>query len=701
MKPLRQLAATVVALGAIGGSAALASALPFNTECSELGAGSCVTFRARPMPAEGLVTSLSIVPTSGRADVVVGVEGNVSLKHFTLKNPTRIVVDISGATLGLRHGESYDGVPRGGITRVAYSQFSKNVVRVVLTLAGERAYDVAHEATGLRISLQGSGENFERWQLGAVPAAPQQAPAQPAAAAQSTAAAPAPAPAASTPAPAQVEQAPTVAPVQAEQPRPVAEQVLKRVSNERSAKAQQQSQQPRITITWENASITDVLASLAATFHRTILSSRNVTGTISASIIDQPWDVALKAIMNANGFDVTEDPNGIIYVDTFEAIAERQATTPLGTRTVRLNYAKAATIAPMIAQRLSRACPTTVGSAAAAAAQPAAPGAPAPVPVAMPAIPQTANCPVRGAVSADSITNSVSITDVPQVVGELEAYAKSLDLRQPQVNIKAKIILVDRTSLEGLGLRYDLGTQRQFFNEIIPRVDSLGQQTAVSRAAQILLGGNTVSAIANATQRVPAAALQLVYSTALGNYDVSTFLEAMQGVSLLDVQAEPSASVLNNRTANLTAGTQVPVRDIDAAAGANAQGSFPRATVQFQQTGVILTVTPQITNNRQIQMKVHVENSDVQFEANDVGAVFPKQSVDNEVLVADGETAVMGGLTQTTLRYTKTGIPFLVDLPVIGRLFGVTNRQETKRDLLILITPHIIDDGQSPESGRP
>ncbi len=139
----------------------------------------------------------------------------------------------------------------------------------------------------------------------------------------------------------------------------------------------------------------------------------------------------------------------------------------------------------------------------------------------------------------------------------------------------------------------------------------------------------------------------------------------------------------------------------EAATGGSAAGNFPRATVSFQQTGVILIVTPQITNNRLIQMKVHVENSDVQFEANDVGAVFPKQSVDNEVLVADGETAVMGGLTQTTLRLTKTGIPILVDLPLIGRLFGVTNRQETKRDLLILITPHIIDDGQLPDSGRP
>ena len=120
----------------------------------------------------------------------------------------------------------------------------------------------------------------------------------------------------------------------------------------------------------------------------------------------------------------------------------------------------------------------------------------------------------------------------------------------------------------------------------------------------------------------------------------------------------------------------------------------PRATVQMQQTGVILTVTPQITNNRQVQMKVHVENSDVQFQANDVGAVFPTQKVDNEVLVADGETAVMGGLTQTTVSVSRSGIPILVDLPIIGRLFGVTNRRETKRDLLILITPHIIDDGQ-------
>jgi type IV pilus assembly protein PilQ len=348
----------------------------------------------------------------------------------------------------------------------------------------------------------------------------------------------------------------------------------------------------------------------------------------------------------------------------------------------------------MVSERLTRNCPMTASVASQAPIAQPTPGAPTAQPVPQVGVVQSFACPVRGTVTADTITNSISITDIPSALVDLQKYAQSLDLRQPQVNIKAKIILVDRTTREGLGLRYDLGTRQQFFNDIIPRLDSTGKPR--TDAGQILLGGNTVSAIANATARIPSAALQLVFSTAMGNYDFSTFLEALQQNTLLDVQAEPSASVLNNRTANLTAGTQVPIRVIEAGAGSNNQGNFPRATVQMQQTGVILTVTPQITANHQIQMRVHVENSDVQFQSNDVGAVFPTQKVDNEVLVGDGETAVMGGLTQTTVNVSKSGIPVLVDLPIIGHLFGVTNRTESKRDLLILITPHIIDEGEQP-----
>jgi type II secretory pathway component GspD/PulD (secretin) len=81
--------------------------------------------------------------------------------------------------------------------------------------------------------------------------------------------------------------------------------------------------------------------------------------------------------------------------------------------------------------------------------------------------------------------------------------------------------------------------------------------------------------------------------------------------------------------------------------------------------------------------------------------VFPTQKVDNEMLVADGETMVVGGLTQTTVNVTRSGLPILMDLPIIGKLFGVSSRSEAKRDLLILITPHIVDEGGTFDPGRP
>ena len=87
-------------------------------------------------PNDATVVALSVVPnraTNNRADVVIRVDGSVTLKHFTLTKPDKIVVDISGATLALPAGDSYDGVARGGITRIRYSQFMKSVVRVVLT----------------------------------------------------------------------------------------------------------------------------------------------------------------------------------------------------------------------------------------------------------------------------------------------------------------------------------------------------------------------------------------------------------------------------------------------------------------------------------------------------------------------------------------------------------------------------------------
>jgi type IV pilus assembly protein PilQ len=103
-------------------------------------------------------------------------------------------------------------------------------------------------------------------------------------------------------------------------------------------------------------------------------------------------------------------------------------------------------------------------------------------------------------------------------------------------------------------------------------------------------------------------------------------------------------------------------------------------------------VTPHVTANRQVLMKLRAENSSVAAAPGDIGFTFQTQEAENHLLVNDGETAVIGGLTVTQVTVTKSGIPFLVDLPILGRIFGFTSRRETRRDLLILVTPHIVDD---------
>jgi type IV pilus assembly protein PilQ len=424
---------------------------------------------------------------------------------------------------------------------------------------------------------------------------------------------------------------------------------------------------------------------------------KDVQGTITAEIKNQPWDVALRAILQGQGLAAAEDAvSGIITVDSYKNIASKQASEPLITQMVAVNYAKASSLVVTLGGLLSRDC--TPGS-----------------------VPQSAqnaqtSCFARGAVAADTATNTLLITETATRMPDLLAYVKNLDVRTPQVAIKAKIIFVNRTDIEELGLSYDLGTGNdQFFSQLVQRIDpttskpvdtngdgvpdALGGGTPIT-GDRVLLGGNALAAIANANARVVNPALKLVFSAALGKFQLTSFLDALQEVRLADLQAEPSIVTLDNRRAEILVGQEIPIRVLDLGTqgqqGGGAQGAanVPRATVQLKEVGIILSVTPHITNNRQVLLNLHAENSDAQLASSDVGFIFGKQRADNQLLVGDGETAVIGGLTVTQVTSSKSGIPLLVDLPLIGRLFGTTRTSEQKRDLLILVTPHIIDEGE-------
>ena len=662
-------------------------------------------------PSAVTVHSVSVVPSSGKTDVVIGVNAAVEVQNFTLDAPARVVVDLKGASLAVTQ-RSYDRISRGGITNIRYSQFRPNIVRVVIDMDAKHPYDVKRSDAEVRITFSGGKTTeYSSWSSNkdgyvAAPKPPQavratadvkKAPAAVATVSVHTTTPKVVAQVESQSRQAEPQQAQAEAQAQYDPPG-AARAPVKAARTDDIPVAlfsqAQQSQQPLINVTFQDTDIRDVIASFAAFSGRTIVVGKDVQGTVTAEIRNQPWDVALRAILQGQGLAASEDAiSGIITVDSYANILNRQASEPLQTQLVSINYARAHMLVPTIQQLLQKDCPQvqSSGNVVSNARQ---------------------SCVARGLVAADSTTNTLIITETASRLADVLQYVRNLDVRTPQVGIKAKIIFVNRTNIEDIGLSYDLGTgSDQFFSQLVKRTDpstlkpidtngdgvpdALGGGTPLS-GDRVLLGGNALSAIANANARVVNPALQVVFSTALGKFQLTSFLDALQEVRLADLQAEPSIVTLDNRQASIQVGQEIPIRVLDANTanlGGVAGAQAPRATVQMKQVGIILTVTPHITNNRQILLLLHAENSDAQLASSDVGFIFGKQSGDTQLLVGDGETAVIGGLTVTQTTQSKSGIPLLVDLPIIGRLFGETRTDDEKRDLLILVTPHIIDDG--------
>jgi type IV pilus assembly protein PilQ len=601
---------------------------------------------------DGEVRGVSVLPAAGQVEIVIDLQGAAQVLDFTLSGPARLVIDLVGARLAAP-ATLYDGQNRGGVRNVRYGQFKPDVVRVVIDLDALKDYRVERVGDQVRVRIGSERTAFAAWTSHSATSRPEAA---------TVAAAPPVGGGTGGPEQAARVRTPSIG-------RPVS--IEEYLAAHRTDALQ--SQAPRITVQWDNADIEDVIAGFAAFSGRTIIMGKGITGKVTAEIKNQPWDLALNAVLESQGLAVQTLPGGIFNVVSKVEMARADSTVPITTRLVRINYAKATSLVPSVQSIITK----------------------------------------RGAVVADSTSNALVITEVSSRIDEVVDFVKGLDLRTPQVSIQAKIIFVDRTDVEELGVKYDLGSTTQFFNRLVQRPDPRTAQPVdtdldgvpdalvptgnFARDQNIVdLGGNALSALGNASQEVVNPALELIFSTAIGNFDLTAFVQALQRVELADIQAEPTITTLDNREAQILVGDKVPIRVIDASAPAGASNAVPRATVRFEQTGINLKVTPHVTANRQILMEVHAERSSVKPASVDIGFTFQTQQADNQILVNDGETAVIGGLTVTEVTVTKSGIPFLVDLPILGKLFGFTSQTENRRDLLILITPHIIDDLVAP-----
>ena len=571
---------------------------------------------------DGEVRAVSLVPTSGRAELVIQVQGDVQVSDRTLKDPNRIVLDLAGATIAPGMESGYDGVKRAGVLNVRVRQYTPDVVRVVLDVEQLVPYRVTTEAGAIRVSF-GAEAAFAAWNGARGASAPVLA---------------------AEPAPAPATRAETGTPEEA--------------TLSRAMGRTQQRGVPRITVSWNNASIEEVIAGFQAVSGLSIIIGKGVKAQVTADIVDKPWTEALYAILASQGLSMQEMPGGILRVDAPQNLAEIDSLEPTQTAVVRVNYARVGELVNSLKGVLT---------------------------------------PKRGSAIPDTATNSVIITDTKSNLQNVVDFVTQLDLRPKQVSIQAKIIFVDRTDLERLGFKYDIGSRNQFYNKIIQRPDPLkGGQPYDPGINVINLGGNEVSAIGNAAAEMNNAAIDLVFSTSIGGFSLTSFLNALEQVDLSDVQAEPTITTQDNKQATIRVGEDIPVRVIDANAPTSA-GQAPRANVQFRETGIKLLVTPHVTNDGQISLDLATERSSLQqLAAADLGFIIAKQETKNQILVSDGQTAVIGGLTVTTVEKNRTGIPLLSSLPLVGSLFSFSTQRENRKDLIILVTPRVLGDNVSP-----
>ncbi|HEY7634193.1 MAG TPA: AMIN domain-containing protein, partial [Gemmatimonadales bacterium] len=324
-------------------------------------------------PGSGEVTAVSLSPSAGQAQIAIAVRGAVEVRDFLLASPDRLVLDVVGARLN-QTATLYDGVNRGGVTNLRYSQFRPDVVRIVLDLDAPKTYKVDKSADMIRVTF-GTDQKFTSWSSTQADAA-------------------------------------DVADVPATERKPEVQLPLTR------AVAVNRAEEPRITVTWDRASIADVVAGFAAFSGRTIILGKDVKGEVTAEVKNQPWPMALQAILASQGLSAQEMAGGIIRVDAPSVLSALDSLEPLETSIVRVNDAQAGALSKTVESILTKG---------------------------------------RGRVVADTGSNSLIVTDTRSRISSINDFVRGLDVRTPQLSIQAKIIFVDRTDIEELGIKYDLG----------------------------------------------------------------------------------------------------------------------------------------------------------------------------------------------------------------------------------------------------
>jgi type IV pilus assembly protein PilQ len=435
----------------------------------------------------------------------------------------------------------------------------------------------------------------------------------------------------------------------------------------------------RLTLNFQDIETRAVLQLLAETSGKNIVVSDTVQGNVTLRLRNVPWDQALDIVMTTKGLDMRQNGN-VIIVAPAEEIAARETADleakqaiselePMYSEFLQVNYAKASDLAKLISG-------TGGGSTKAG----------------------NAMLSERGSIAVDERTNTLLVQDTAERLQDIRRMVTTLDIPIKQVLIETRIVVVNDDFSRDLGVRLGITS-----NNIGPRdlvVTSGTGPGSNNYLASILDSandptGNTPITFPDLTDRynvnLPIADAAGRFSLALLKSDILVDLEltALEAEGRGEIVSTPRVITANQKEASIEQGVEIPYQQ-SASSGAT--------TVQFKKAVLSLTVTPQITpdNNIIMDLQVHKDNVGDIISTGGLGGTVPSidtRNVQTQVLVADGQTVVLGGIYETERRETIKKVPLLGDVPVVGNLFKSKQRVDNKAELLIFVTPRILEEG--------
>jgi len=264
----------------------------------------------------------------------------------------------------------------------------------------------------------------------------------------------------------------------------------------------------------------------------------------------------------------------------------------------------------------------------------------------------------RGKVVADTRSNSLVIQEIPENLQAVMDYIATLDSPAKQIKISAQLLEISSEGLQELGVNWMInggyttegGTQSTQTGEVMADV---GAEDPIGRYSVQILSHN---------------------------WNLDAFVETMVKSGKGKIIAHPEITTVENKEARIQMGQKVPVKQFDESGN---------VVIKFEEIGTILTVTPHITAENQVLMHLKPERSTFEFDA--AGVVINTNNAETNVIVSNGQTAVIGGLTTQDEVETEYGVPILKDVPLLGYLFKFTTKNSESRDLVIFVTPTIAE----------